>query len=184
MSVSDFWANRKVCVTGGAGFLGSFVTHRLTQLGARQVFVPHLEQYNLVNGADITRMLDDARPDVIIHLAAQVGGIGANREHPAEFFYNNLMMQADQYQTDLKLKYEKFEIQKKSLSLSDEIYQRTLEKYKNGVSTSIDLTGTQNQYLTTLSSYYQSIYDLVTSKTKLEKLYNINQEISNDKSSK
>lgn len=92
MSASDFWANRRVCVTGGAGFLGSFVTHRLTQLGARQVFVPHFEQYNLVNGADITRMLDDARPDVIIHLAAQVGGIGANREHPAEFFYNNLMM--------------------------------------------------------------------------------------------
>jgi len=92
MSASDFWANRRVCVTGGAGFLGSFVTQRLTQLGARQVFVPHFEQYNLVNGADITRMLDDARPDVIIHLAAQVGGIGANREHPAEFFYNNLMM--------------------------------------------------------------------------------------------
>jgi GDP-L-fucose synthase len=92
MSASNFWASRSVCVTGGAGFLGSFVTHRLTQLGARQVFVPHFEQYNLVNPSDISRMLDDSRPDVIIHLAAQVGGIGANREHPAEFFYNNLMM--------------------------------------------------------------------------------------------
>lgn len=92
MSSLDFWANRKVCVTGGAGFLGSFVTRRLQALGARQVFIPHVEQYNLVDGADISRMLDDARPDVIIHLAAQVGGIGANREHPAEFFYNNLMM--------------------------------------------------------------------------------------------
>jgi outer membrane protein TolC len=91
--------------------------------------------------------------------------------------FNNLMLQADQTQTDLKLKYEKFEIQKKSLTLSDQIYQRTLEKYKNGVSTSMDLTNTQNQYLTSLTSYYQSIYDLATAKSKLEKLFNINQEI-------
>jgi outer membrane protein TolC len=99
-------------------------------------------------------------------------------ENTKQFVYNNLMMQADQYQTDLKLKFEKFEIQKKSLKLSDEIYLRTLEKYKNGVSSSMDLTTTQNQYLTSLSSYYQSIYDLVTAKTKLEKLYNINQDIN------
>lgn len=95
-----------------------------------------------------------------------------------KLIYNNLMMQADQYQTDLKLKYEKFELQKKSLDLSDQIYQRTLEKYKNGVSSSMDLTNTQNQYLASLTSYYQSIYDLSTAKTKLEKLYNINQEIN------
>ena len=88
------------------------------------------------------------------------------------------MLQADQFQTDLRLKFEKFEIQKKSLKLSDEIYQRTLEKYKNGVSSSMDLTTTQNQYLASLSSYYQSIYDLATAKTKLEKLYNINQELN------
>lgn len=101
----------------------------------------------------------------------------AKMENNKKLVYNNLMMQADQFQTDLKLKYEKYEIQKKSLALSDEIYQRTLEKYRNGVSTSIDLTTTQNQYLNGLTNYYQSIYDLVTSKTKLEKLYNINQEI-------
>jgi len=101
----------------------------------------------------------------------------AKMQNTQQLVYNNLLMQADQFQTDLKLKYEKYEIQKKSLTLSDEIYQRTLEKYKNGVSTSIDLTGTQNQYLTALSSYYQSIYDLATAKTKLEKLYNINQEL-------
>jgi outer membrane protein TolC len=101
----------------------------------------------------------------------------AKMQNTQQLIYNNLMMQADQFQTDLKLKYEKYEIQKKSLTLSDEIYQRTLEKYRNGVSTSIDLTGTQNQYLTALSSYYQSIYDLATAKTKLEKLYNINQEL-------
>jgi GDP-L-fucose synthase len=88
----EFWSKRRVCVTGGAGFLGSFVTQRLHQLGAKEVFIPFIEKYNLVEGADIRRMLDDARPDVIIHLAAQVGGIGANREHPAEFFYNNLLM--------------------------------------------------------------------------------------------
>lgn len=95
-----------------------------------------------------------------------------------QLVYNNLMMQADQYQTDLKLKYEKYQIQDKSLKLSDEIYQRTLEKYRNGVSTSTDLTTTQNQYLSSLTNYYQSIYDLATAKTKLEKLYNINQELS------
>lgn len=98
-------------------------------------------------------------------------------ENSRKLVYSNLMMQADQYQTDLKLKYEKYEIQKKSLALSDEIYQRTLEKYRNGVSTSTDLTTTQNQYLTSLTNYYQSIYDLATAKTKLEKLFNINQEI-------
>ena len=92
----------------------------------------------------------------------------AKMENNKKLVYNNLMMQADQFQTDLKLKYEKYEIQKKSLALSDEIYQRTLEKYRNGVSTSIDLTTTQNQYLNGLTNYYQSIYDLVTSKTKLE----------------
>jgi GDP-L-fucose synthase len=92
MNESEFWSKRRVCVTGGAGFLGSFVTARLRQLGAKDIFIPTIEKYNLVEGADIRRMLADARPDIIIHLAAQVGGIGANREHPAEFFYNNLMM--------------------------------------------------------------------------------------------
>jgi GDP-L-fucose synthase len=92
MSTGEFWTTRRVCVTGGAGFLGSFVTRRLQALGAKEVFVPDKEKYDLVDGTAIQRMLDDARPDLIIHLAAQVGGIGANREHPAEFFYNNLMM--------------------------------------------------------------------------------------------
>ena len=60
--------------------------------GANEIFVPTIEKYDLVDPASIDRMLADSRPDVIIHLAAQVGGIGANREHPAEFFYDNLMM--------------------------------------------------------------------------------------------
>ncbi len=89
---ANFWRNRRVCVTGGAGFLGSFVVEKLHQRGAKQVFVPTIQDYNLVEQDSILRMLDDARPDVIIHLAAHVGGIGANRERPAEFFYDNLMM--------------------------------------------------------------------------------------------
>lgn len=89
---SNYWKKRRICVTGGAGFLGSFVTEKLRQRGAGDVFIPRIEDYNLVKEKDIQRMLRDARPAVIIHLAAQVGGIGANRERPAEFFYNNLMM--------------------------------------------------------------------------------------------
>jgi outer membrane protein len=102
----------------------------------------------------------------------------AKMDNTKKLVYNNLMMQADQFQTDLKIKYEKYVIQKKSLELSDEIYQRTVVKYTNGVSTSTDLTTTQNQYLSSLTNYYQSIYDLATAKTKLEKLFNINQEIN------
>ena len=92
MVSTDFWNNRRICVTGGAGFLGSFVLEELYRRGARQVFVPHIEQYDLVNIEDVQRMYTDARPDILIHLAALVGGIGANRARPAEFFYVNLMM--------------------------------------------------------------------------------------------
>jgi GDP-L-fucose synthase len=88
----DFWASRRVCVTGGAGFLGSFITEKLRQRGAREIFIPHIEDYDLVKPEDIQRMLHDARPDLIIHLAALAGGIGANRARPADFFYINLMM--------------------------------------------------------------------------------------------
>ncbi len=92
METESFWKDRRVCVTGGAGFLGSFVQQKLRERGVGEIFVPTIEKYNLVERDDILRLLDDARPDVIIHLAAHVGGIGANREHPAEFFYDNLMM--------------------------------------------------------------------------------------------
>ena len=92
MTDSNFWTTRKVCLTGGSGFLGSFVTEKLRQRGVKEIFIPRIEQYDLVNPQDVERMLDDSRPDVIIHLAAHVGGIGANRLHPAEFFYDNLMM--------------------------------------------------------------------------------------------
>jgi GDP-L-fucose synthase len=86
------WVNKKICVTGGAGFLGTYLIEDIKQRGAQDIFVPTFENYDLVDPDAIERMLDDSNPDVIIHLAAHVGGIGANRDHPAEFFYDNLMM--------------------------------------------------------------------------------------------
>ena len=88
----NFWADKRVVVTGGAGFLGSFVTEKLHQRGAKQVFVPLIEEYDFVQLKDIHRMLDEAQPDLIIHLAALAGGIGANRARPAEFYYVNMIM--------------------------------------------------------------------------------------------
>jgi len=90
--MSSFWSQKKVCVTGGAGFLGKVVIGKLKEHGATEIFVPTIEEYDLVDPKSIDQMLQDANPDIIIHLAAHVGGIGANREHPAEFFYDNLMM--------------------------------------------------------------------------------------------
>jgi GDP-L-fucose synthase len=86
------WAEKRICVTGGAGFLGTNLIANLKAKGANDIFIPTIEEYDLVDRDAISRMLTDSQPDVIIHLAAHVGGIGANREHPAEFFYDNLMM--------------------------------------------------------------------------------------------
>jgi GDP-L-fucose synthase len=92
--MASFWSGRRVVVTGGAGFLGSFVTRALAERGCPAPFVPRSCEYDLRKESDIIRMLKDARPDLIIHLAAVVGGIGANRENPGRFFYDNLMMGA------------------------------------------------------------------------------------------
>ncbi|MCD6576485.1 MAG: GDP-L-fucose synthase [Anaerolineaceae bacterium] len=92
MNKENFWQSKRVCVTGGAGFLGKVIVRKLHERGVKDVFVPHIEDYNLVELKDINRMLADAKADLIIHLAAKVGGIGANQEHPAEFFYDNLLM--------------------------------------------------------------------------------------------
>ena len=105
---SDFWSSRRVCVTGGAGFLGSFILEKLKARGAREVFVPLIEEYDLVQPESIHRMLREARPDIILHLAARVGGIGHNRAHPAEFFYDNLMMGAQLMHEAWKAGVEKF----------------------------------------------------------------------------
>ncbi len=94
----SFWDGKRVIVTGGAGFLGSFVTAQLAERGAQDIFVPRIEKYNLIDPQGIEAMYADALEGrdpaevVVIHLAANVGGIGANREHPADFFYDNLMM--------------------------------------------------------------------------------------------
>lgn len=89
---ATFWRSRRVVVTGGQGFLGSYVVERLHRRGASAVFAPSQEAYDLREMDAIRRLLAVTGPDVVIHLAARVGGIGANRERPAEFFYDNLMM--------------------------------------------------------------------------------------------
>jgi GDP-L-fucose synthase len=90
--MTDFWAGRRVMVTGGGGFLGSAVVQRLHDAGATEIFVPRSRDYDLRMRTDIERALADGRPDLVIHLAAVVGGIGANRENPGRFFYENAIM--------------------------------------------------------------------------------------------
>lgn len=104
VSPQAFWSNKRVIVTGGSGFLGSFVVEKLKQRGALEIIVPHYEDYDLRHIEAIRRVFDDLegsndvkpstfKPEtVLIHLAALAGGIGANRARPAEFFYDNLMM--------------------------------------------------------------------------------------------
>lgn len=87
-----FWTDNRFVVTGGSGFLGSAVVRAMQARGASEIIVPRSAHYDLRDHAAVLRLLADAKPDVIIHMAAVVGGIGANREHPADFFYDNLMM--------------------------------------------------------------------------------------------
>jgi len=90
--MTDFWTTRRVMVTGGNGFLGSAVVGRLREAGATGIFVPRSSKYDLRTRDGIARALADGKPDLIIHLAAVVGGIGANRENPGRFFYENAIM--------------------------------------------------------------------------------------------
>jgi GDP-L-fucose synthase len=82
----------KVVVTGGAGFLGRFVVERLRSFPGTEVFVPRSRDFNLMEGQDVARLLDQTRPDMVVHLAAVVGGIGYNQKNPGRFLYENLMM--------------------------------------------------------------------------------------------
>lgn len=88
------WSDYRVCVTGGAGFLGKQVCRELLRRGLipDRLFIPRRKQYDLTKPADVERLFHDARPDIIIHLAAEVGGIGANQANPGRYFYANLTM--------------------------------------------------------------------------------------------
>jgi len=88
----NFWQDKRVIVTGGAGFLGSYVVEKLKERGGKNIFVPLVEDYDLTKEKNIIKLYQDYPADIVIHLAAVVGGIGANRENPGKFYYDNLVM--------------------------------------------------------------------------------------------
>jgi GDP-L-fucose synthase len=90
--MASFWPNQRVVVTGGAGFLGSFVVEQLRAKGCGEVIAPRSREYDLVQMDAVRRLYADTNPDMVLHLAARVGGIGANKANPGRFFYDNLMM--------------------------------------------------------------------------------------------
>lgn len=104
----SFWFGKNVVVTGGAGFLGRRVVLELQKRGARNVFVPRRKDYDLVQYANVVRLYEDARPHLLIHLAARVGGIGANQQNPGTFFYENLMMGAQLMEVGRQTGLQKF----------------------------------------------------------------------------
>jgi len=106
--VAEFWAGRRVMVTGGAGFLGTSVVRRLESAGATDVFVPRSRDYDLRTQGGVGDALRDGRPDLVIHLAAVVGGIGANRENPGRFFYENAVMGIELLEQSRRAGVEKF----------------------------------------------------------------------------
>lgn len=104
----NFWEGKQVLVTGGAGFLGCYVIEKLHARGCQRVFVPRSMDYDLREKEAIVHLYDQARPDIVIHLAAVVGGIGANQKHPGRFFYENAIMGIQLIEYARRLGIEKF----------------------------------------------------------------------------
>jgi GDP-L-fucose synthase len=104
----NFWKDKRVIVTGGAGFLGSYVVEKLKERGGNNIFVPLVEDYDLTKEKNIIKLYQDYPADIVIHLAAVVGGIGANRENPGKFFYDNLVMGAMLMEYARQFKVDKF----------------------------------------------------------------------------
>src|SRR5881397_2269923 len=104
----SFWSTKRVLITGGAGFLGSFVVEKLRQRGCKDIFVPRRKDYDLVEMEAVKRIHKDTQPHMVIHLAARVGGIGANQANPGKFFYDNLMMGAQLMEVGRQAGVEKF----------------------------------------------------------------------------
>ncbi|MDN3510997.1 MAG: GDP-L-fucose synthase [Candidatus Jettenia sp.] len=104
----SFWTNKKVLITGGAGVLGSFVVEKLKARGVTGIGIPRSKNYDLVESDACKRLYKDTKPDIVIHLAAKVGGIGANRSNPGKFFYDNLMMGVQMMEEGRRSGIEKF----------------------------------------------------------------------------
>jgi GDP-L-fucose synthase len=104
----SFWADKRIVVTGGAGFLGSYVVQKLYERGCKDVFVPRSKDYDLRDRDAVVRLYKEARPRLVIHLAAVVGGIGANRANPGRFFYDNAIMGIQLMEYARQLGVEKF----------------------------------------------------------------------------
>lgn len=103
-----FWLNKRVLVTGGAGFLGSVVMKKLASRGCKDIFSARSDEYDLVQPEAVKRLYQDVRPHIVIHLAARVGGIGANQAFPGKFFYDNLMMGTQLMEVGRQVGIEKF----------------------------------------------------------------------------
>ncbi len=108
VATKEFWSKRRVLLTGGGGFLGSFVVESLESLHPQEIFLPRKRDYDLVDHEAVRQLLADSRPDLVLHLAANVGGIGANQARPAEFFYDNLMMGVQLLHESWRAEVEKF----------------------------------------------------------------------------